>query len=64
MVSAKRNTRPPLSVTITYLPARPVAEKQDVLNNALFEGAIGYLRQEGISNKKMARKGNYAKIQV
>lgn len=62
--SRNGDIRVPLRVKVTYLAKRPALEKQASLNNALLDGAMRYLREEGVSSEKVAKNANYAKIQA
>lgn len=66
MVNAKKG-RCPLTVQITIASDLSASEKggrRETLQNALFEGAIQYLGQRPSSDKKVAQRAKYAKIQA
>jgi hypothetical protein len=66
-VSKKALLKLPLNVQISFahiISQKETEEKLERLHNALFEGAVGYLRSKGNLNKKVAKKAVYAKIQA
>ena len=56
-----------LTVQITLAKNGTATESRERINslhNALFEGAVGYLRQDSAPKDKVAKNGIYATIQA